>query len=46
MTDSKQSNEPREDRLNELIAEYMRRVDRGEDGRSGTVRRAASRAGR
>ncbi|NQT17481.1 MAG: serine/threonine protein kinase, partial [Planctomycetes bacterium] len=26
-----QSNEPREDRLNELIAEYLRRVDRGEE---------------
>ena len=31
MTNPTQSNQPREDRLNALIAEYLRRVDRGED---------------
>jgi formylglycine-generating enzyme required for sulfatase activity/predicted Ser/Thr protein kinase len=31
MTNPTRSKEPREDRLNELIAEYLRRVDRGEE---------------
>ena len=31
MTDPTQSNQPREEQLNELIAEYLRRVDGGEE---------------